>query len=988
MAVRGSDRAPPSLEIHLFGPFEVRRNGSPLPRLRSRKGPCLLALLALRHGGAVERGWVAGTLWPDSPELPARANLRNSLTDLRQALGPEADRLRSPTAHTLCLDLAGAAVDVVTFDQATRDGNASALETVVALYRGPLLEGWSEEWVFQERQSREQSYLTALETLAARALASGESAAAERHLRRALAVDPLRETAQRGLMQAMATGGNYAAALLVYRELRLLLHREMNAEPGPETEGLYRQIRSELQRRLAEPPRTSVAASGRAASATRPEPLSRLPRPLTRLIGRQQEVREIRARLASERLVTLTGPGGVGKTRLAIQVAGEIGDEYADGAAFVDLARLADPRLVPQAVAVSLDVREQADLPLTATLQAFLRGRQLLLVLDNCEHLLLACAELAESLLGACPGVTILASSREGLNIPGETVWRVPSLAHPDPIRLPPLAELAGYDAVQLFVDRAAAALSSFALTEQNAPAVAQVCHRLDGIPLCLELAAARVKALPVEAINERLDDMFRLLTGGSRTALPRQQTLRALIDWSYALLSEAERVLLRRLSVFAGGWNLEAAEAVATGDPLKAWDVLDLHTALVEKSLAVYEEREAVGRAGYPPQGGGGVGPGRYRLLESVRQYGREKLLEAGEFDGSWQRHLDHYLSLAEEAEPHLHIGHAGWQKRLEREHDNLRAALEWSLTSEGGAEAALRLVGSLTRFWLMGSHGREANEWAARALARGRTAPPLVLARALESSAAFAFWQGDCAAAAEVAAEGLHFARKARDHWQIAYALFRVALTAVHHSDFETARASTEEGIALARAKGDRWLISRHLVIHGLSAWMRQDYAAARRFFQESLELSRALEDEWHTGMALALLGPVTRRSGDREAARALHQEGLPLFERLGDRRGIAWHLVGMAGVEVEQGRADRSARLLGAAAAVLKAVGSPLPPFLQRERDQTRAETVASLEDDAFAAGWAEGEAMTLEDAIRFTLEGAPSPGEGTHQAMREF
>jgi predicted ATPase/class 3 adenylate cyclase len=808
------DRSFPPLAIRLFGAMEVRLHGEALPRLRSRKGDWLLALLVLRHDGphplapvagtTVDRAWLAGTLWPDSPTSAALALLRRELTDLRRALGPEAVRLRSATMHTLVLDLTGAEADVVAFDAAVARGDPPALAEAVALYRGPLLEGCTEEWVLQERQAREQAYLAALEALAAQAQARGDPVA-ERHLRSAVAADPLRESAQRGLMKVLAAGGNYAAVQRVYRELRELLHRELSAEPDPETQALFQQLRAEARRaaarpvprdsprsqtgqppapvgvasslpRLAQAPHlpegtvtflfTDIEGSTRlweehpaamqaalarhdallhqafqvhsgvvfktfgdqfcAAFATVPDALAaaltlqralhaapweevgalrvrtalhtgmaetrggdyfgpalnrvarlleaghggqillsratqelagdrlpedasprdlgehrlkdlvrpeqifqlvvpdlpadfpplktldrranNLPYQLTSFIGREQEMAEVKQLLSVRRLVTLTGAGGCGKTRLALQVAAEILESASDGAWSVDLAPLADPALVPQAVATALGVREEPGRPLTLTLVEFLKPQDLLMILDNCEHLVAACAQLAEALLQACPTLRILATSREPLSVGGEAPYRVPSLALPEGRQSPVLGSLMQYESVRLFVDRAATVLPTFTVTEENAPAVAQVCRRLDGIPLALELAAARVKALPVQQLAARLEDRFRLLTGGSRTALPRQQTLRATMDWSYDLLSEPERALLRRLSVFHGGWTLEAAEAVCVAEGIEAEAILDLLTALVDRSLVLYEEQEEAGR---------------YRLLETVRQYG-----------------------------------------------------------------------------------------------------------------------------------------------------------------------------------------------------------------------------------------------------------------------------------------------------------------------------------------------------------------------------
>jgi len=351
---------------------------------------------------------------------------------------------------------------------------------------------------------------------------------------------------------------------------------------------------------------------------------------------------------------------------------------------------------------------------------------------------------------------------------------------------------------------------------------------------------------------------------------------------------------------------------------------------------------------------------------------------MEAAGPERARQRHLTHFLSLAEQAAQHIYgAGQATWQKRLEREHDNLRAAMEWSLIAEGQEEAALRLVGALAQFWVMGSLLREGGVWITRALATGRNAPPLVLARALDAGWTCFLFQGDYETARSLAEEGLRFARKAQDRQAIIYALFGVGLLAAHRGEFETALASAEEGMALAQAEGDRWNTGRHLVVLGLETWMRGDYAASRAFFRETLEISRALADEWHIAMTLANLGFVTRGVGDCDEARALHREGLPLCQRLGDRRGVAWHLVSMAGIEVDKGRADHAARLLGAAAAVLEALGSPLPPPQQREYDRTQEQTQALLGEGTFAAFFAEGQAMTLEQAVAYALDEEPTP-----------
>jgi predicted ATPase/DNA-binding SARP family transcriptional activator len=588
MTVLGSPATP--LAISLLGPFSARVNGVPLPRLHSHKEEAILALLILRHGRPVERTWLAGLLWSDTAESQGLATLRRYLAYLRRALGSEVSRLQSPTSSSLMLDLTGATVDLITFDTALARGERQSLEAAVALYRGPLLEGWTEEWVFEERSRREQAYLQALEALATDALERGELTTAEQQLRRVVAVDPLRETAQRALMQTLADGGSYAAAIQSYRELRLLLHRELNAAPDPETEALFQQIRAQAremaatgrrgdgatgreelspafapspQARSAGSPRLPVAERSEGSEATRPN----LPASLTRFIGREREMSEVKERLRATRLLTFTGVGGCGKTRLALEVTAQVLAGYTHGVWLVELAELTDPALVPQTVAAVLRVREQPGRSIVEVLTGSLRERQALLVLDNCEHLVAACASLADTLLRSCPDLRILATSRQPLGIMGEAVWPVPPLSLPPPGGPPEGEDLTQYESVCLFVDRATQSLPDFRLTPREASAVVQVCRRLDGLPLALELAAARVRALSVEQIAQRLEDRFHLLTGGSRTALPRHQTLRSLIDWSYDLLTEKERVLFQRLSVFGGGWTLAAAEAVCSDD-------------------------------------------------------------------------------------------------------------------------------------------------------------------------------------------------------------------------------------------------------------------------------------------------------------------------------------------------------------------------------------------------------------------------------------
>jgi predicted ATPase/class 3 adenylate cyclase len=724
-----------------------------------------------------------------------------------------------------------------------------------------------------------------------------------------------------------------------------------------------------------------------------------LPVQLTSFIGRERELAEVKQLLEHHRLVTFTGAGGTGKSRLSLQVAADLLDAYPDGVWLVELAPLTDPRLVPGAVADVLGLREEAGRPLLSTLTDVLRKKALLLILDNCEHVISACAELAEALLRQSTQLRILASSREALGIAGEHPFRVPSLSLPDPRRLssaaPDLATaLSQSEAVRLFIDRAVTIQPHFHVTNRNAPAVAQICHRLDGIPLAIELAAARVKVLPVEQIASRLDDRFRLLTGGSRTALPRQQTLRALIDWSYDLLSEAERTLLRQLSVFAGGWTLEAAEAVCAGGGVDEDDVLELLTRLVDKSLVLPEDHD---------------GEVRYRLPETVRQYARDRLLEAAEAAALGERHLAYCLAFSERAEAELWGSNQfAWLERLEQEHDNLRAALKQSLVeSERTAESALRLAGAVWLFWVWRGHFREGREWLERALATSRGASVRARAKALLGAGWLAGEQSDYARATALLEESLALSRAAGEPWATAHALGGLGLVALNQGRYERATALHTESLELCRAMGGQmqiaaalyWLgdgalhqghdakaqglyeeslallrplgatlrTSRVLFRLGRVVYRQGDPARAEALLEESLALNRDVRDQRGSAYALLSLGQVVHARGDTERAAVLGRETLRLGRDLGERRIVAQALELLAQVGHARGDDRRAARLLGAAEALRDSIGAPVPPADRPEYDQTLAAVRRELDETAFRAAWAQGRAMSLEEAM---------------------
>jgi len=573
-----------------------------------------------------------------------------------------------------------------------------------------------------------------------------------------------------------------------------------------------------------------------------------LPQQLTSFIGREKEFVEIRALLGRTHLLTFTGSGGSGKTRLCLQIAADALEQFPDGVWFVELAPLSDPGLVPQTVATLLGVKEEPGKQITQTLATHLKDKRLLLLLDNCEHLLNSSARLSDALVRQCPGVKILTTSREALGIAGEQTYRVPSLSLPDRKQAQTAQTLSVYESARLFIDRALSVRPDFRINNQNAPAVASLCCRLDGIPLAIELAAARVRTLSVDEIDGKLDQRFRLLTGGSRTALPRQQTLRSLIDWSYDLLHDAEKLLVRRLSVFAGGWTLDAAERVCGGEGLADGEVLELLSSLSDKSLVLAEQTN---------------GRSRFRMLETVRQYAREKLVETGGREALRARHRDYFLALAEEAGPKLMgADQADWLRRLEAENDNMRPVLEMSL-AEAGSGAGLRLCWALHRFWETRGHLSEGREWYARVLGKvGGTERTRERATALNGAGQMALGQADYPAARAMHEESLAIRRELGDRDGIGATLNNLGCVAFDQGDYDAARALRQESLVIRQEVGDRRGIAYSLegladVVAALGNSLRaaRIWGATERLREEIRSpLPPKARPEYHQRVALA--------------------------------------------------------------------------------------------------------------------------------------
>jgi non-specific serine/threonine protein kinase len=690
-------------------------------------------------------------------------------------------------------------------------------------------------------------------------------------------------------------------------------------------------------------------------------PRTNLTQPLTSFIGRKKELAHVYRLLAQTRLLTLMGVGGCGKTRLARQIATELESvhSFEDGVWLVELAALNEPALVSQEVAQILGVRETFDQPVMASVTDYLANRQVLLVLDNCEHLLTACAQLAEKLLLTAPQLKILATSREPLGLAGETTFLVPSLSLPDSAHSPLATNLEEYDAPALFMARAQSVLPTFTPTKQNTAAIIQVCRRLDGIPLAIELAAARVNVLTVEQIAARLIDRFSLLTANNRTAvLPRHQTLRATIDWSYDLLSDKERVLFQRLAVFAGGFTLEAVETICAGDYIERREILDGLARLVSKSLVVakiLEQREA-----------------RYYLLETIRQYALNLLRESDEESKSRDRHLNWFLVLAEEAK-------AQWRgpkqkeifDQLEIEHDNLRAALEWSRLESGSALAGLRLGSALWRFWEIQDHLREGRQHLKDLLALPQAqAHTAARAKALYGAGYLAMMQGmesDYTASEALMEESLVISRELNEPHLIANAIYGLGVVARFRGDNERAVQRLEESFTLFRQLGDR--VGTYISLYNLAeaAMTHGDYEQALALHEESLALKRVQGDEWSIANSLMSLAVLARLQSNYPRAINLIQEALALFWKIGDTANIAFCLREFSTIAAIQGHSQLAVHLYAAADTLLEALGYPSDHAYRAESEHPLANVHSRMGEARFNAAWETGRALTSDQAI---------------------
>jgi len=682
-----------------------------------------------------------------------------------------------------------------------------------------------------------------------------------------------------------------------------------------------------------------------------------LPLQLTTFVGRGSELFEIERLMASKRLVTLIAVGGAGKTRLALEVATRTLDAYPDGAWLVDLTPISDGHLVPRVFGSTFGVHERPRQPLGRTLTEHLRTRRLLLVVDNCEHVIDDCAALVEAILRTCPGIRVLATSREALRVSGETVWRVAPLAVPDPAAPIEVDDLARCEAVNLFLDRAQLVAPGFEMNLENASPVAELCRRLDGIPLAIELAAARMGSMSPGQILNRMQDRFELLTGGSRTGPARHRTLQSALDWSHNLLSDQERSLFRRLSVFAGGFSVDAVEQVCAGGDLKVNMITGLLGSLVEKSLVITS--------------GDASGPIRFRMLETLQQYAQDRLAESGELEGVNRRHCQFFVWLAEQAAPNLEgREQQAWHQRLAWDIGNLRSALQWSNVRE--PEANLRLSSALTYFWYTHGLVQEGGDWLNKALSDYSDRNDL-RAQGLAHSGQFAYWRNDLSGASARWHECLELYRELGDRNGIGGALAAVAQSLEWQGEHEEAREYFDSALAIAR-EGQNSISEAHVLRHlGRLAMKGGDHDRAREYLEQSVAIFEVTGDQRRMNWGLGYLGLNAIESGNVKAARSHLERALAIAEALDESIPVATMLMYFATLAAAQLQPVRALQLAGASESLAAATGAvPLRltrPTVERWLEKSRRE----LGPRRSAACLAQGRALPRERAIEFALRG---------------
>ncbi|MEM7114812.1 MAG: BTAD domain-containing putative transcriptional regulator [Chloroflexota bacterium] len=1017
---------PPKLEIYTLGGLRIVRDGEPLTKLASRKVEGLLVYLAC-VGRSQPREVLAELLWDDFTQSRAMNNLRVVLSNLRKHVGDFVTITRESAAINLD---ANVWVDVVAFEKALSEvreaENGMTNETAVSLYQGSFLDGFYtrdargfNDWFSIERERLQRLMLDAIGQLVSWKLAQKEYVSGIEQATRWLQLDPSSEMAHQQMMRLLAYNGQQPAAIRQFEACVQMLDEELGLEPSSQTLELFSQIRAgQLYK-----PQTQ--------ENEQPSPHN-LPHLHKSFISRGNEIDAAASLVMNNRLVLLSGAGGVGKTTLSIKVGQHVLDAFPDGIWLVELAPITEPAHIAQAIMSGLGLRESPAQTPQARILGFLQQKECLLILDNCEHLIEATAQLAETALQRCPRLKILASSREVLNI-GEAVYSVPSLSLPNENRATAVEEWQQYGAMRLFVERATAVQPQFKVTETNIQAITQICQQLDGIPLALELAAARTKILLPEQIASRLGDRFRFLTAGQRTAVPRQQTLQALVDWSWELLSPPEQALLRRLAIFSGGITLSTVESICTDETVDLYSVLDLLSELVNKSLLLVNHSQA-----QKP---------RYHLLETIRQYGLQRLVDADERKRYRQRHLDAYAYIAEQAEQEL-LGpnQVDWLHRLQTELDNIRSALNWAKKND--SEAGLRIASSLWKFWEAKGNMREGATWLAQLLeeagdvlpavrakalgvqsdlnmylfnielAQSKARACLTLFRELEHPDGIAFglnrvvtiysFKKEFAIGLELTSESLAICQETDNQYGMAESYQKMARMVLH--DAARVRECLEKSLAIYKKMGHLGGMSAIYYAFGFMAWLQGNYEEAQTWLEKNLKHDEqfGLPINIYTFLTLAnvkfSLGDhplaqdyfektlsISQQTGETRAAHwaTLHlghlflradkpvqaikrlQESLDNFSNGAEMIGLVYALEGIAGFAVTRERPKTAVNLLAWTDATRESFGDLRPAFEQAFVDQDVAHAVDMMDETEYKAAYADGRKMSKEQAVALGL-----------------
>lgn len=993
----------PELDVRLLGDFAIYSDGEPLTCVNSPRTQSLLAYLVLHRTAPQSRQQVAFLLWPDLSEARARSNLRYQLHLLRRAL-PDPDSCLHADELTLQWrpdapfksDVAAFEGFLLTADSAERQGELvemrAALQEANNTYRGDLLPSCYDDWIVGERERLRQSLTQALERLTRLFEEAKDYRDALAVAQRLLRYDPLHESTYRSLMRIHSALGDKVSALSAFRKCAAILHAELGVEPSQPTRDLYDRL---LMRETGFSGPIASTSTPRAHASTQTAIPNNLPVALSSFVGRRVEMAEVEKTMKIARLVTLTGPGGCGKTRLALQVATDmIQGRMQDAVWQISLESVRDARQIPQVTATACGIRDQKKPVINQLVDRF-RDEHVLLVFDNCEHLIPACASLIDRLLGECPQLSVLATSREALGLAGEFTLPIPPLSLPDAFSVSDkwpemLATLKTSEAVNLFVERATSNLPTFGLTEKNAAAVIEICRRLDGIPLALELAAAWVQVLSPRQIAARLDDALGLLSRGVNAALPRHRTLRAAIDWSYDLLSEPERALFRTLAVFPGSFSLEAVQAVA--EPLavekpsrtksassrrparevakESTELLLIMSGLVDKSL-VTVRREA-DEESLP----------RFYLLDTIRQYARERLDESG--GGAWVReaHARYYTSLAESADslwggPEQERG----MQLLTRENENLEASLDW-LVQAGQFETALRLARSLAWYWWNRGEAVEGLDRMMLVLARPEARADTDLhARALISASLLAWRAARLDLARSLTEEVLDVQRESGDMRAVTYSMSRLANIIWAQGDPKTAQSMFEESLKVARQLAENQAIANALNNLGELARCEGNPRAAESYLRESLLLNRELENAEGTALSEHNLAQVLLLLNQHPTASALISSALSTYNRLCHRNGIAMCLAAAAEALSAQGaclhgearsfRYQQAAKLFGAAQSLRERISTGLDAADRISHDKYLASVQDHLGSNSFRELMEAGRSLEEEQSVPLAL-----------------